>query len=166
MILVSILFVGLWDDAACFELDLPLLQHQLVLLARPILDRSESEPIGGAVLVLAMDRMAGSQMLVRVPALNQRSNFMSPFFIPVTIEVISEVPVDIRVGTQPGDRITDVAPFVLTVCRRLGLVSRDVQNCRDNDIAVSGKAEHALPFLPIGHVEAGVIVPGVIKAVG
>src|SRR4030095_1773753 len=129
VVFITVLFIGLWDDSTCFELNLPLLKHQLVLLPRPILDRSESKPIGPAVLILAMDRMAGGQMLVWVPALNQRSNLMSPFLVPVTIEIISKVPVKVRVGAKSCDRITDVAQFVLAVCCGLCLVSRDIQNC-------------------------------------
>ena len=38
VVFITVLFIGLWDDPTCFELDLSLFQHQLVLLARPILN--------------------------------------------------------------------------------------------------------------------------------
>ena len=109
-----------------FDLDLPLLQHQGVLPARPVLDRSESEPVRGAVLVLAMHRVAGGQVLVRIPAHQQSSRLVRPLLVAEAVQIIAQIPGDVGECAQPRGRIAEVAPLVLAAGRRLGFVRGDI----------------------------------------
>src|SRR5205814_682302 len=165
MILISVLFVGLGYDPTRFQLNLSFLQHQGMLAARPILDRRESEPIRSAILRFAMGWMTGGQVFVGVPSHQQRSGFVSPFLIPETVQVISQVPRNIRESGQPRDGVTDITPFVLAPGGRLSFVRGDFQNRRDNHIAVPRIAEHPLTLLPISDVEAREVDLRVVETV-
>src|SRR5205823_9283137 len=91
--------------------------------------------------------MTGRQVFVGVPSHQQRSGFVSPFLIPETVQVISQVPRNIRESGQPRDGVTDITAFVLARGVRLSFVRGDFQNRRDNHIAVPRITEHPLPLL-------------------
>ena len=166
VILVPVFFVGLRDDASGLQLDLPLLEHQRVLAARPFLYRREAEPVGRAVLVLAMHWMTRGQMMVRVPLLDQRARRVRPCLVAEAVEIVAEVPRDVRERAQPRHRITDVPALVVAAGRGLGAVRRDVDDGRHDDVAVAGVPGHALPFLPVRDVEPRVVDAGPVEAVG
>src|SRR5712691_10992848 len=98
VIFVAVLFVRLRYDPPRYQLNLPLLEHQGMLASRPILNRREPEPIRSAVLMFAMHRMTGGKMFVGIPPLQDRSSFVSPLLVPEAVEIISQVPSDIREG--------------------------------------------------------------------
>src|SRR5437016_528864 len=105
--------------------------------------------------MFAMNRMTGGKMFVGIPSLQDSSSFVSPLLVPKAVEIISQVPGNIREGRQAGHRVSDITPFVLASSHRLSLVSGYVQNRRDNHIAVPGVSKHPLPLLPIRDVKAG-----------
>ena len=51
--------------------------------------------------MLAVDWMGGSEMLVRVPALQERTGFVPPFFVAKAVQVVAQIPRCIREGAQP-----------------------------------------------------------------
>ena len=48
--------------------------------------------------MLATDWVAGSQVVIGVPANQQRAGFMCPFFVSKAVEVITQIPGDIGEG--------------------------------------------------------------------
>src|SRR5258708_39547514 len=107
-----------------------------------------------------MPRMAGGEVLVRIPTFNQSSGFVRPLLIPEAVEIIAKVIVDVRERAEPGHRVADIPPLVLTTRRSLGVMSGDVQNRRQNNVALPGETCHALPLLPVRDVKAREIDPG------
>src|SRR5262245_37425454 len=95
MIFVAVFFVGLRDDAAGFELNLSLVEHQRMLIARPVLDRGEAKPIGSAILRLAMRGVAGRKVFIGIPTNEEGASFMGPFFVAETVEIVAEIPGDV-----------------------------------------------------------------------
>jgi len=66
-----------------------------MLPARPILYGSESEPVGGAVLVLAVHRVAGGKVVVRIPTFDQGSRLARPLLIAEAVEIVSQIVGDV-----------------------------------------------------------------------
>ena len=66
-----------------------------MLLARPILIRSKSEPVGCAVLVHGLDRVTRGKVMIRIPLLNQRSGIVSPLVASITLQIVAKIPRDI-----------------------------------------------------------------------
>ena len=91
---------------------------------------------------------------------------MRPLLVAEAVEIVAQVPGDVRESAQPRDRVPDVAPLVLAAGRRLGLVRGDVQNRRDDHVAVPGEAQHALPLLPVRDVEAREVDARVVEVLG
>src|SRR5437868_6422011 len=98
MVFVAVFFIRLGNDAAGSFLLLPLRQHKGVLFSRPLLKRRETEPWRAAILVRIIDGVAGSQMLVWIPLLEKCARRMSPALVAILVEVIAEIPGDIRKG--------------------------------------------------------------------
>src|SRR5262249_5390288 len=153
VVLVAIFLVRLRNDPPRPELNLPLLEHDLMLLAGPVLDGREAEPRRRAVLMFRFYRVAGGQVSVGVVFVDEGARLMRPLFVPVAVEVVAQVPGNVGEGAQPRQRVADVPPFVLAAGGRLRLVSRNVQDRRNDDVAVAGVAQHALPLPPVGDVE-------------
>jgi len=53
--------------------------------------------------------------------------------------------------------------LILAACVRLGLVGGDILDHGNNHVALTGEPQHAIPFLPVGNVEARVVNPWVVK---
>ena len=104
--------------------------------------------------MLAFDRMTRGQMPVRVPALEQGAGFVRPFFIAKRIQVISQIPRNIRECGEPRSRVMQIAVLVIAASDGLRRMSGDILNDRYDHIMVAGESEHPLPLLPIGNVKA------------
>src|SRR4029079_6117196 len=100
-------------DASRLQLNLPLLEHQRVLAARPLLYRRESEPVRRAILGLAVHWMTRGQMMVRVPLLDQRACRVRPGLVTEAVQIVAEVPRHVRERAQPRHRIPDVPALVV-----------------------------------------------------
>src|ERR1041385_8998375 len=137
-----------------------------MLTSGPILDRREPEPIGRAILRCAMGRMAGGKMFVRIPAHQQRPRFMGPFLIAETIEVIPQVPRNVRESRKARDGVTDITPLILAPGRGLSFVRGDLEDRRNNHIAITRIAEHPFPLLPVRNIEAREVDLWVVETFG
>ena len=107
MVFVSVFLIRLWDDPAEALLLLSLGQHEGVLLSRPLLKRSEVEPVGGPVLMHVVDGMAGGQMPVGIPLLEQGAGGVRPAIVAVVIQIVAEIPCDVGESAETRDRIMD-----------------------------------------------------------
>src|SRR5206468_6308439 len=65
-------------------------QHEAVLPSRPLLNGGEAEPVRGAVLVLALDRVAGGEVMVGINALDERPELVRPLLVAEAVQVRSE----------------------------------------------------------------------------
>src|ERR1700678_378485 len=93
MVLVAVLLIGLRNDAAGFLLQFARRKHQVVLIASPLLIRSEAKPRGGAVLVIVtVCRMTGLEVLPGIALLNIHACFVRPLLVAVGVQVVAEVP--------------------------------------------------------------------------
>src|ERR1035438_4281616 len=132
-----------------------------MLVAGPLLIRSESEPRSRAILmVVARGRMAGFKLLRVVEFLNHRSRFVGPLFVPITVEVVAHVPGDVRECSEAIHGIANEAVFILATGVRVNLAIVHIKNERDNHVPIAREAEHAVELLPIGNIEAGVVESG------
>src|SRR4029077_20817897 len=91
MVLISVLLISLGNDPAGLLLDLALLEHQGVLWPPPVLDGRKPKPRRSAVLILAVHRVAGGQVFIWIPALNQDARRMHPLLVAEAIHVVPEV---------------------------------------------------------------------------
>src|SRR5271157_3561621 len=113
MVLVTVFFVRLRNDAPALQLLLALAEHENVLIARPFLKRGEVKPIRSAVLVLIVDWMAGGQVPTRIPLLNECASRMRPVLIAVAIEVVAQVPGDVGERAEPVHGVANETMFIL-----------------------------------------------------
>ena len=51
--------------------------------------------------------MAGGQVLIWIPLLDEGSCVARPAIVPVAVEIVSEVPGDVREGAKPRDVMID-----------------------------------------------------------
>src|SRR5215469_13353096 len=111
MIFISVFFVGLGNDTAGLFLQPARRKHQLMLVAGPVLIGGEAEPAGGAVLMDGIDGMAGSEMLVRIPFFEPGAGLVGPLLVTVTVEVVAQVPGDVRERPQTRHRVANEPVF-------------------------------------------------------
>ena len=74
--------------------------------------------------MLAVHRMAGGQVFVRIPALDQRARLVRPLLVAEAVQVVAQVLGDVRERAQARRRVAKVAPLVVAARRRDGLWRR------------------------------------------
>src|ERR1022692_409998 len=101
--------------------------------------------------------MAGGQVLVRVPLLDQSSCGMRPGVVAVLIQIVAEVPGDVGKGSESCNCVLDEAVFVVTRGRGVNTAVIHIQHQRKYHVAISGEAKRTLELLPIGHLKAAIV---------
>ena len=166
MILVSVFLIRLRDNAAQPSLLLALAKHEGVLRSRPLLKGCEVEPIRRPVLVHVVDGMAGRQMPVRIQFLDKGPSGARPLVVPVSIEIITEVPGYVREGAESRNGILDESMLVRASLRGMNAAVIHVQDQRKDHVPIAGKAKCPFDLLPIGHLKAAVVEAGMIDVLG
>src|SRR4029077_8568029 len=101
----------------------------------------EVEPVGGTILMRIVDGMAGGQAPGRIPLLDQGPSLVCPAVVAVPIEIVAEVPGDIRKGAETRDGVADEPMLVHTSRRRMNAAVVHVQDEREDHVVISGKAK-------------------------
>src|SRR5579872_1725457 len=57
----------------------------------------------------------------------------------------------------------EIPPLVFAIFNRLCLVSGNVLDYRDDYVSLASESQHALPFLPVAHIESREIDAGTVK---
>ena len=70
--------------------------------------------------MLAMHGMAGGEMVVRVPAFEQRAGLVRPLFIAKAVQVVAQVPGDVGECAQARGGVAHIATLVLAARARPG----------------------------------------------
>ena len=162
VVLVAVLLIGLRNDAAGFLLQFARREHQVVLIARPFLIRSEAKPRGGAVLVVvALCRMAGLEVLPGIALLNIHARFVRPFLVAVDVEVVAEIPGNVGERAEAVDGVADEAAFVFASRFGMNPAVSHVKDEGNDHVPLAGELEHPIKPLPIGKVVACVVEAGV-----
>ena len=82
------------------------------------------------------------------------------------IEIVTEVPGDVREGAEASDRIADEAMFVGASGRRMDAAIIHVEHERKDHVSIAGKANRAFELLPVRHLEPAVVEAGMENIVG
>src|SRR4051794_8923467 len=104
--------------------------------------------------MLGVNGVAGCQMPGRIPLMDVRAGFVGPRVVPETIQIVAQIPSDIRERAQTRYGVTEIALFVFATRCGLRLVRRDIKDHGDDDVAIASEAQHAVPPLPVSQVEA------------
>src|SRR2546423_12676879 len=99
-----------------------------MLIPSPLLVRGKAEPTGRAILIDDFRGVGGSEVFVGIPLRKQHPGFMGPFLIAKKVEVVSEVPGDVREGSEPRDGIADEAMLVITTRCRINFAVAHLQH--------------------------------------
>src|SRR6185437_7889878 len=154
------------NDAPGLFLLLAFIQHETVLRPGPFLKRREAEPTGSSILMDVIHRMAGGEMTIWVPLLDQRSRIVGPLIIAVAVEIVAQVPGDVREGSETVYGVTDEPVLVFAGGGRMDLVVVHIEDQRNDHVAVAGKSKSPFEFPPVVHVKAGIVEAGMIEIVG
>src|SRR5580704_3147154 len=110
-------------------------------------------------------RMAGSQVLVRIPLLDQSSGVVRPCIVAILIQIVTEVPGDVGERGESRDGVADKAALVWTRGSGMGTAVVHVQDEGENHIPVAGEAKSSLEFLPVGNLKAGIVESWMVNVV-
>src|SRR5579859_3186411 len=160
MIFVTVFLVRLWNDAPELLLLLTLRKHESVLIARPLLEGSKSEPRRFAVLISIVNGMARRQVMVGIEVDDPSSCEVSPIVVPVAIEIVTQVPRNIGIRCEASYCIADEAAFVGTEGSRVNATIVHIQDQGDDDVSVASILQSTIKFLPVGNVKTAVIESG------
>src|ERR1700733_11032753 len=133
-----------------------------MMIAPPLLIRSEAKPRGSAVPVLVAGcRMAGLEGFPGIALLNIHARFVCPFLVAVHFEVVAEIPGNVGERTEAVDCVADEAALVFASSFGMDPAVPHVKDKRDDHVPLAGELEHPIKSLPIGKVVACVIEAGV-----
>ena len=116
--------------------------------------------------MFGLGRMTAGQVVIRIQLLNQRAGFMSPLFVAVDIQVVSEIPGYVGEAGQARSRVMNVSSLIFAGRCGVNAGVPHVQHQRDDRATLPCVAEHSVELLPIGHIEARIIEAGMIEVFG
>ena len=169
MVFVTILLVGLRNDAVRLLLEFAGLEHKGMLIARPFLVGGETEPGGSTILVNGfgvddhIDGMTGGEVMVRIELHEEGASVVGPGIVAKTFEVVAEVPGNVGEGGEASDGVAEETALILTggdgVNARIIHVENDGKMMTSRSRAKRSRIEAA----PVGNVEARRIQVGMEK---
>src|SRR4051794_36794940 len=110
-----------------------------MLAAAPVLNGSKSEPFRGAILVHSMNRVTGCQMPVWIPVVHVCAGFMGPLVVAETIQIVAQIPGDIRERAQTRCGVAEIAFFVFATGCGLRFMRRNIKDYGDDDVAIASE---------------------------
>src|SRR5215831_16233698 len=91
---------------------------------------------------------------------------MGPLVITVTVEVIAQIPRDIRERSEARNRVANEPVFVLAAGSRMNAAIVHIEHHRNNQVPFTRITKHSLKFLAIVDIETRIIKARVRKYAG
>src|SRR5580704_3533218 len=96
-------------------------------------------------------------MLVRIPFLDHLPGMVRPRDAPILIQIIAEIPGNVRERSETCDSVTQKSALVFASSFGVNPTVIHIQDQRNNYVPVTSESERTFELLPIGQVKSGVI---------
>src|SRR5438045_4290616 len=103
--------------------------------------------------------------MIRIELDEKGAGVVGPGIVAEAFQVVAHVPSDVGECGETRYGVTQKAALVFAAGDGVNARIVHVQNDRNNDVAISGKAKHGFKSLPVIKVESGVVESGVQEVV-
>ena len=105
-------------------------------------------------------------MMIWIEFLDEDSGLVRPLIASEEIQIVAQIPCDVRECGQAIYRITQETILGIAARFRMDTAVIHVQHARDNHVPIAGISHHSLELLPIACVESRIVEARVEDVIG